>query len=75
MSDLICRKTMMACRFASECAPHQGCMEEHVVNFDLERMKESLSSPRHTLPPGLSKEGIRAHLLDHAKKLREEVKP
>lgn len=50
-------------------------MEEHVVNFDLERMKESLDSPRHTLPTGLSKEGIRAHLLEHAKKLREEVKP
>lgn len=45
--------------------------KEDQVNFDMERMVEALNSPRHTLPSGLSKEGIRAHLLAHAKKIRE----
>lgn len=48
--------------------------KEDQVNFDMERMVEALNSPRHQLPAGLSKEGIRAHLLEHARKT-QEIRP
>jgi hypothetical protein len=42
-----------------------------VVNFDLDRMKESLKGPFYELPHGLTKEELRAHLIAHARSIEE----
>lgn len=38
------------------------------VFFDMERMEKALQGPTFTVPPGLTREQVRQHMLDVVKK-------